>query len=47
MPLSAGSAPTQEARDLLELLRELKAIRLGIAILADEDLDPDDEEVEE
>ena len=47
MPLSPGIAPSPEAESMADLLRELRAIRLGMEILADEDLIPADEEVEE
>ncbi len=47
MPLSPGSPTAPEAQSLADLLRELKAIRLGMEILADEDLNPDEQEVEE
>ena len=46
MPLGAGYE-IPEAQSAAALLAELRAIRLGIEVLTDEDLNPEDEEVEE
>ena len=46
MPLGAGYE-IREAEAGAALLAELRAIRLGIEVLTDEDLNPENEEVEE